>query len=613
MTEELKYTASVVGFDKVEQGLSRQAEALNKTNVAAKNLTPSLFNLTEKLRGLQSSVFTEKDRNKIALYNAEIRATEKQMEKLSSSGASSFGILGKGANDAFSAIRKIAFVLPGIGIAGIFSLALGPIASFIGKLFEASDAVKRLADMQKFTSTLNAETSKNYGKDAASLLVLRAAIESTTVPMATRLQAIKNIKEQYPSYFAGLTTEQLLTGNVANAYDLATASILRKARANAASSELEKIEAQKQAVIIRNQLDIEKTNAEIAKLKNQVITRRGTDDLAGTQRINTIEAQRAAILGLQHLRAKADQTEIDDANKKQAILLKFAVEGAAEIIKIEKVKQEKFRKELRKFTPEKITIPFDENALGDAVEKAFDKIKNTNAATIQLPVIITPEINTDNLNDLEQMATVAKLKAAGVTKAIQDGINVNVSGLRFPELTALFKDTTEELKILTKLIKDTVADMFSSIGEALGKSLATGGDFIKNALGGILPIMGEFLIQLGKAAILTSKLFLAIKASKVNPFTGIIAGIAAIAAGFILKNIKLPGFAVGGTSAGGLAVVGERGRELVQLPRGSNVIPATQTAAIMNQQMIFIPDIRLQGQDIVIAFNRASATINRNG
>lgn len=51
-----------------------------------------------------------------------------------------------------------------------------------------------------------------------------------------------------------------------------------------------------------------------------------------------------------------------------------------------------------------------------------------------------------------------------------------------------------------------------------------------------------------------------------------------------LKNIKIPGFADGVENfSGGLAIVGERGPELVRLPGGSDVLPAGPTAAMLGR------------------------------
>jgi hypothetical protein len=49
-----------------------------------------------------------------------------------------------------------------------------------------------------------------------------------------------------------------------------------------------------------------------------------------------------------------------------------------------------------------------------------------------------------------------------------------------------------------------------------------------------------------------------------------------------LSQIRLPGFAEGVENfRGGLALVGEHGPELVNLPRGSSVTPAAQTARML--------------------------------
>jgi hypothetical protein len=50
------------------------------------------------------------------------------------------------------------------------------------------------------------------------------------------------------------------------------------------------------------------------------------------------------------------------------------------------------------------------------------------------------------------------------------------------------------------------------------------------------------------------------------------------------KQLKIPGFAQGTSYApGGMAVLGERGPELVNLPRGSQVVPAGQTQTMLSQ------------------------------
>jgi hypothetical protein len=49
-----------------------------------------------------------------------------------------------------------------------------------------------------------------------------------------------------------------------------------------------------------------------------------------------------------------------------------------------------------------------------------------------------------------------------------------------------------------------------------------------------------------------------------------------------LRN-KIPAFANGGVSKGGLALVGERGREIVNLPKGASVTPANDTRSLLSK------------------------------
>ena len=63
------------------------------------------------------------------------------------------------------------------------------------------------------------------------------------------------------------------------------------------------------------------------------------------------------------------------------------------------------------------------------------------------------------------------------------------------------------------------------------------------------------------------------------------------------------GFANGGLTDGGLTMVGERGKEIVNLPKGSRVSSAADTKQMMNGgNSAIIPDVRLRGEDIWLSF-----------
>jgi hypothetical protein len=93
------------------------------------------------------------------------------------------------------------------------------------------------------------------------------------------------------------------------------------------------------------------------------------------------------------------------------------------------------------------------------------------------------------------------------------------------------------------------------------------------------------------------------------PLSFIMAGITAAAGAIQVGAIAAQKFADGGVSQGGMAMVGERGKELVSLPMGSRVLshPDTMKAVsgASNGRMVVIPDVILRGEDIYLSFKEA--------
>ena len=160
---------------------------------------------------------------------------------------------------------------------------------------------------------------------------------------------------------------------------------------------------------------------------------------------------------------------------------------------------------------------------------------------------------------------------------------------------------------------DTVCekDMAIAIGTGLGNILsgdAGFGDFFK----GLFAVVGQGMITLGKYFI---KMAIKVEAFKdlikLHPVLAIAAGIALIAIGTAISNsMKKPAFAVGTRNApGGMALVGERGPEMINLPRGSSVTPAAQTASMMGGMQSVEVYGMLRGQDIFFSNKKKSYSI----
>lgn len=182
------------------------------------------------------------------------------------------------------------------------------------------------------------------------------------------------------------------------------------------------------------------------------------------------------------------------------------------------------------------------------------------------------------------------------------------------ELAAAYQET------ILGAVNESIGQIGEIIGEGLFAAISGAGGGIKEAFAGLFAIFGDALIRLGKYAISYSKLIETLKKvlSKAQGIPGIAVGIALIALGTLIKKAtsglgRATGFAVGTRFApGGLALVGERGPELVNIPRGSQVIPAAQTANMMGGvgQSIEVFGV-LRGQDIYFSNKKYGQTYNR--
>jgi hypothetical protein len=126
------------------------------------------------------------------------------------------------------------------------------------------------------------------------------------------------------------------------------------------------------------------------------------------------------------------------------------------------------------------------------------------------------------------------------------------------------------------------------------------------------------LQEIGKQIIATSTLIKALKESLktliANPIGGILVGVGLVALGGLLKNIKFPAFAGGVNNfSGGFAWVGEKGPELVRLPRGSDVIPNHMLGAGGNTNVTLMPSIRFSLTSFQIGLERVENKRRRLG
>lgn len=158
------------------------------------------------------------------------------------------------------------------------------------------------------------------------------------------------------------------------------------------------------------------------------------------------------------------------------------------------------------------------------------------------------------------------------------------------ETTSAVYEQMTAWQTLGATINDSVGTIavsaIDSLGEAFG-NLVTGqkqsfGSLVKSVLGGITKIIQGFLAQAIAAQIASN--------STKGLFGLVLAGIGI--AGVSALFAKIPSFASGGITGGGLTRINEKGGEILDLPRGTRVIPHDVSKSMSNGNSL---DIKITG------------------
>jgi hypothetical protein len=212
----------------------------------------SLFNLTERLRVLQNEVFTEKDILKVRNYNKEIELTKEKISTLSNAGKKGFDDFGNAIEKtatktnvltkSFSFLRTAAYLIPGIGLAGIFNLIGEGVVALVQSLFQGAAAFDGIKEKMKIFNEVSQEANKQAAEQKVDLDILYRSATNVNLAMADRLAAVKALKAEFPDTFKNIKNETILNGEAEQSYKNLSAAILENARATAAKNKLVEIQ-----------------------------------------------------------------------------------------------------------------------------------------------------------------------------------------------------------------------------------------------------------------------------------------------------------------------------------------------------------------------------------
>jgi hypothetical protein len=414
---------------------------------------------------------------------------------------------------------------------------------------------------------------KAAAKEAGKSLL---SITRATNPMAWGLEAIGGavdaIKKKYGEASAKAKeamalekdSQQLEKDRVdwmekAAKIELDMSDLIRKSKEKENYTEAQRVEFIKQAQKLQAQLSAQK----IAYAEEELRIKEGIDDLG--------------------------ENMLEDDKK--------TAELRVQILKLKKEENDKTR-ELVNRENEAL------NALR-AKTKEQDKLNAAKLAELERSAQITAQIVGTEVKGKGPAVPPVEM-AIEVKKVVPEQLSAAKQAI-IDNFTAMQEEMKAVAQEVSGMIQKSLGSAISGFAEALGQGIAGDMGGLKNLFNSILGVVIDFGKQFGEMMIGIGLAKVSLEAIGISGIGAVIAGTALVALtsaakGFLSKGAEIPAFANGTNSApGGLALVGERGPELVNLPKGSAVHTAHETKGMLGaaNNIKVVIESQIRGEDIV--------------
>jgi hypothetical protein len=554
----------------------------------------------------------------IEVLGAQVNKAQGEAILLKNAGKKGFDELGNAVGTStnfvtkgYSAIRKLAYILPGIGVAGIIGFATGPIIDYIISLDLLN---QKLTDSQKESNSLStAIGSTEYSKAIEAVSNLTINLDLAKKGFYDKTAVVQEYNKTI-GIAAGKVTDLdgVEAGLIKNA-KLYVQMTLYKAAAQLALAD-----AAKRAV--EGEQAKRKTGTETATKVDKFISALSAG--GGNPATGIPNADLAYKNNVESSGVKRRTVLVNEAEKDRVLQLKIAADFQKQAAEISKklgitlgVSDRDKNKESNKSTRNKLT-GIDVEAINKEIGQ-----RGVNITNLTKPII--EKLIKDSLGPITAVVPVP-IKV--------DLVNPEVTSQSQLRLLKILESLDDFNSKASSIINNGISNTFSGLAQAIGEGLANGGDIASQLGSVLLSNFGNIAIQLGELAIGTGIAIEGIKTAlkSLSGPIAIAAGIALVVLGSAVKGAaakiggsgskssSIPGFATGVTNfGGGLAMVGERGPELVNLPTGSNVLTNENTNRFIGSgnsgPSTIIPDVRISGQDILLVFNKALTQQGRRG
>jgi flagellar basal body L-ring protein FlgH len=538
--------------------------------------------------------------------------------------------------------------------------------------FKSEEAAKSLSEsLDEYREKLQGVTKANLEgqisaqKEISNFKLLQIQAENTNISLEKRLEAVDELKKQYPEYLKNLTDEQILTGKVGESYQNLTNDIIALSKAKALSAELDK----KAGDLLTLRLQEEDRANKILELREKLQSAINNKVDAGARVAGqfTAENDDAMIIQMnidklikEQLKSAEDRNKII---KEQLFIESQIVEQSSKGANFVKgtgkeidANKEKLNQYSQGWDDYNLGIQTAENLTNKLTFSAKDYEKAIgNVLTRNESLGLVPEITGDNAWD-QYTFSVYQFRDASIkaneeitntsTKALEFGerikslsgkevkINLKVEGFdetAGPSPFDVFIDSvayavdqlpTFEQRIadfafaVSDILDNNLGNAFADLGNSIGEALATGGNVLsavgKSLLSSVGKLLGDFgkqLIAFGVAGLAYSSL---IKSLFTDPVTAAPKAGLAIAAGVALVAISgaisssMRSNSGGGGGGGGGSSVGSSG-----VGGGSSFVGGGAQGGMFAANKDLNGELVVRGQDLVYVFGQANNRINK--
>jgi len=255
------------------QQLTKQQTAANRLDAQSANASKGSYNelqanmalLIAKYKSLsaemRSGAIGKGLQADIAMANKSLKDLDAGLGNMQRN----VGNYGSALSKVWGGIRQIAYILPGLGIAGIFNLAgeaivqLFPqIEEFYNKIVNGNAEAKKAAK----------ELSEDIGKQTGKFESLTRQLNDHNLSKEQHIRAAKELQELYPTALKNYSAEEIAAGKASEAIKLIGKALIAVSMARAAQADIDKNAAEKYS----NEKNIDELKAKlILEKENQKI------------------------------------------------------------------------------------------------------------------------------------------------------------------------------------------------------------------------------------------------------------------------------------------------------------------------------------------------------